>query len=83
MLGVAAAVGIPILLHRASHPKRELRYSIVQVDRTAGTWRVLVWSAARADIPSALYDSDLPIVFRFDPPVSAGAVRTNLAGTPQ
>lgn len=82
LVGVAAAIVIQIIFHRLTHPKRELRYAVVPLDQAAGTWRVLIWSRARADIPSSLYDSGLPIVFRFDPPVAPGPVETTLRGTP-
>lgn len=82
LLTVAATIGIPVLLHRASHPKRELRYAVTLANASTGTWRVVIWSAARADIPSSLYDGDRPIIFRFSVPVVSGSVTSSLLDGP-
>lgn len=82
LLSIAAAIGIPFLLHRATHPKRELRFAIVPLDAGAGTWRMVVWSTSRADIPSALYDDGRPIVFQLNPGVVPRSITTNSQGTP-
>lgn len=82
LLTIGATIGMPVVLHRATHPKRELRYAVTSVNEAAGAWRVVVWSVARADIPSSLYDGNRPIVFRFSVPVVSGPVRSNLLDGP-
>lgn len=67
LLGVLAAVVIPVYLHQKNHPRRELRYAIVSAERSS--WRLMIWSTGRADIPSASFDAERPIVFTFSSPV--------------
>lgn len=66
-MGVLAAVVIPVYLHQKNHPRRELRYAIVSDGQSR--WRLIVWSTGRADIPSASFDAERPIVFSFSSPV--------------
>jgi hypothetical protein len=67
LLGVLAAVIIPVYLHRKNHPRRELRYAVVPVGERR--WRLMLWSTGRADIPSASFDAGRSIVFKFSSPV--------------
>lgn len=75
LLGAIVAVVIPVYIQRVEHPRRQIRYSLVLATPDALpssdlTFRVLVWSAGRADVPSALFDAGKPIVFHFDTPVT-------------
>jgi hypothetical protein len=70
VLGVAAAVVIPIYLHRLRYPRRELRFAVVR-EPEPGFWQLRVWATGRADIPSASYDAARPIAFRLAAPSSA------------
>lgn len=77
LLTVAATVAIPVVLQRVNHPKRELRYAVVQNGASAGSWRLLVWSVSRVDIPSALYDEKQPVSFQFSVPTTHGLIESS------
>jgi hypothetical protein len=82
LLGVLAAVAIPVYLHVQSHPRRELRYAVVhelpmRLVPGPAHWRLIVWSTGRADIPSTSFDAGRPIVFRFTSPVETVATETH------
>jgi uncharacterized membrane protein len=75
LLGAIVAVVIPIYLQRMEHPRRQLRYSLVSTVENSPAnseviFRLLAWSAGRADIPSGLFDSGRNIIFHFDAPVA-------------
>lgn len=67
LLGVLAAVIIPVYLHRKNHPRRELRYAVVPAGERR--WRLMLWSTGRADIPSSSFDAGRSVVFKFSTPV--------------
>jgi len=76
LLSVLAAFVIPIYLHCQNHPRREIRYAVARASaedtqRDPSAMRLAVWSTGRADIPSAQFDGQHPIVFSFSSPVTA------------
>lgn len=77
LLGVLVAVAIPVIVHRATHPKREISYHTTAqpvwhgttTPRPAASVVLQVWCSGRADVPSSRFDAGLPLTFRFDDPV--------------
>jgi hypothetical protein len=77
LLTVAATALIPIVVQRRDRPRRQLRYGVVAVPGVATGYvahspmvKLSIWSSSRADIPSALFDANRPIIFRFSAPVA-------------
>jgi hypothetical protein len=79
LLGVLVAVAIPVIVHRATHPKREISYHTTAEPVWHGTTNprpaanvvLQVWCSGRADVPSSRFDAGIPLTFRFDDPVLA------------
>jgi hypothetical protein len=77
LLSVFVAVAIPVIVHRATHPKREISYHTTaepvwhgtMSPRPAANVVLQVWCSGRADVPSDRFDAGLPLTFRFDDPV--------------
>lgn len=74
LIGIVSGVAIPVYLHFKSHPKREIRYAVAPsapgVTPGVYEWRVALWSSGRAEIPTALFDSNRAIVLRFSEPIT-------------